>query len=104
MVIQVIRWDVHPGKAEAYPNWAKSAIPRVLAVPGLVEFRGYRPVTGASQIVTTYEFADLAAWAAWYANEEFQKITKERRAFTINEVRELWGPSPLVPAPIRPGK
>jgi heme-degrading monooxygenase HmoA len=103
MVIQVIKWDIHPDKVEAYTAWAKAALPKFLAVPGLVEFRAYRPITGTSQIVTTYEFADLAAWATWYAHEDVQQATNERRTFTINEVSELWGPSLIVPEPIRPG-
>jgi heme-degrading monooxygenase HmoA len=103
MVIQVIKWDIHPEKVEAYAAWVKAALPKLLAVPGLVEFRGYRPVTGPSQVVTTYEFANLAAWATWYAHEDVQKLTNERRTFTINEVSELWGPSPIVSEPIRPG-
>ena len=102
MVIEVIKWDIHPDKVEAYSAWTKTAIPKLLAVPGLVEFRGYRPATGSSQVVTTYEFANLAAWAAWYTHEEVRKLTNERRTFTVNEVSELWGPSPIVPEPIRP--
>jgi antibiotic biosynthesis monooxygenase (ABM) superfamily enzyme len=104
MVLQVIKWDLHPDKKDAYEAWAKTALPTFLTVPGLVEFRAYRPVTGTSQIVTTYEFADLTSWATWYAHEEIQKAINERRAFTVNEVSELWGPSPIVPEPIRPGK
>lgn len=102
MVTQVVRYDIHPFKVEAYAEWAKTAIPKLLAVPGLVEFRGYRAVTGPSQIVTTFEFADLAAWAAWAAHDVVQALTHERRTFTLNEVSELWGPSPIVPEPIRP--
>lgn len=102
MVLYILKWDVHPDKVQEYGDWAKTAIPSLLAVPGLVEFRGYRPATGSSQVVTTYEFADFESWAAWYGNEEVQKIVNERRAFTINESAELWGPSPIVPAPIRP--
>ena len=102
MVLYVVKWDIHPDKVEDYTAWANTAIPRILAVPGLVEFRGYRPATGSSQIVTTYEFVDFEAWATWYANEELQKMVNERRAFTINETSELWGPLPVVPVPIRP--
>jgi antibiotic biosynthesis monooxygenase (ABM) superfamily enzyme len=104
VVTHVIKWDIHPDKVEAYTAWAKAAIPKILAVPGLIEFRAYRPATGASQVVTTGEFADFAAWAAWYSHEEIQKLINERRAFTINEVSELWGPSPVAPAPLRPGE
>jgi antibiotic biosynthesis monooxygenase (ABM) superfamily enzyme len=102
MVLHVIKWDVHPDKLEDYAAWAKTAVPRTLAVPGLVEFRGFRPVTGSSQVVTTYEFADFEAWSSWYTNEEIQNLMNERRKFTFNEISELWGPSPVVPDPIRP--
>ena len=103
MVIQVLKWDIHPDKIEAYGTWVKKALPEILAVPGLGEFRGYRAITGTSQVVTTYEFADLAAWSAWWNHEIVQKSMNERRAFTLNEVSDLWGPSPVVPNPIRPG-
>lgn len=70
MVLHIVKYNIIPDKADAYAAWAKTAVPTLLAVPGLVEFRGYRPVTGASQVVTTLEFTDLAAWAEWYAREE----------------------------------
>lgn len=103
MVLFVLKWDIHPDKGEAYLEWLKSAMPRVLAVPGVVEFRGYRGISGAPQIVATYEFADLAAWAAWYAHEEAQKVWAELHTLALNVTTELWWPSPVVPQPIRPG-
>ena len=90
-------------KAEAYGQWAESAIRRVLAAPGIVEFRAYRPVTGSYQVVVTYQFVDLAAWAAWQSNEDVQKLTDEVHTYCTNVNWELWGPSPIVPEPIRPG-
>jgi quinol monooxygenase YgiN len=104
MVLWVGKWDILPDKVEAYTQWAKSAIPRFLAVPGVVEFRAYRGVAGVPQVVTTYEFADLAAWAAWRAHEDVQKVIDELYTFATNVTLELCGPSPVVPAPIRPGK
>lgn len=104
MVLVIMKWDIHPDKAEAYLKWTEGAIKRTLAAPGVVEFRAYRPVTGASQVVITYEFADLAAWAAWYSNEDVQKVLNELHTLALNVTTEIWGPSPVVPAPIRPGK
>lgn len=103
MVLYIMKWDILPDKVEAYLKWTEGAIQRTLAVPGVVEFRAYRPATGASQVVVTYEFADLAAWAAWQAHEDIQKILDELRTLTVNVTTELWGPSPVVPEPIRPG-
>ena len=70
MVLSVWKRDIPPDKVEAYWEWAKGAIPRLLAVPGVVEFRAYRPATGASQVVVTYEFADWAAWTTFYVHED----------------------------------
>jgi quinol monooxygenase YgiN len=99
-----MKWDIHPDKVEAYLKWTDSAIKGTLAVPGVVEFRAYQSATGGSQIVTTYEFADMVAWATWNSNEGVQKILTELHTLTLNMSIELWGPSPVVPAPIRPGK
>ncbi len=104
MVFAVMKWNIHPDKAEAYTKFTESAIRRTLAVPGVVEFRAYRPATGAREVVITYEFADFAAWAAWYTNEEAQKVFNELRRLAIDVSAKLWGPSPIVPKPIRPGK
>ena len=104
MVLHVMKWDIHPDKTEAYLKWSESAVKRVLAGPGVVEFRAYRPATGASQAVTTTEFSDMAAWAAWQSDETVQKVVTELRTLALNVNIEVWGPSPVVPAPIRPGK
>ncbi len=104
MVLYVLKWDILPDKVEAYTKWGESAIRRTLAVPGVVEYRAYRPATGASQVAETFEFADMAAWAAWYVHEDVQKVVTELRTLTANRSTELWGPSPVVPQPIRPGK
>ena len=103
MVLQVMKWNIHPDKAEAYLEWAQNAVRRTLAVPGVTEFRAYRPATGTSQVVSTYEFADMASWSAWQNNEEMQKIMDELRTLALNVDVEVWGPSPVVPEPIRPG-
>lgn len=104
MVLQVMKWNIHPDKVEAYLKWADTAIKRTLSVPGVVEFRAYRPATGASQAVTTYEFADMAAWAVWQSDEGVRKVMNELRTLTLNVNIEVWGPSPVVPEPIRPEK
>jgi quinol monooxygenase YgiN len=104
MVLYIVKYDILPDKAEAYLKWAQGAIPRALAVPGLAEFRAYRGLAGplGLQVVLTYEFADLADWAIFRAHEDMQKLDDELRQFTANLTAELWGPSPVVPQPIRP--
>jgi quinol monooxygenase YgiN len=103
MVLYCFKWNVHPDKTEAYAAWAQSAIRRTLAAGGVTEFRGYRPASGAFQVVVTYEFADMAAWAAWHDAEEVQAVITEAHTLATDVTTELWGPSPIVPRPIRPG-
>jgi len=104
MVLYVAKWNIRPEKLGAYANWGKSTIQRLLAVPGVVEVRGYRAATGAHYVVVTYEFADMAAWAAWSSNEDVQKMRDELDAYATDVTYELWGPSPVIPKPIKPGK
>jgi quinol monooxygenase YgiN len=104
MVLYEMKWNVHPDKQEAYNKWTDSAIRRTLAIPGVVEFRGYRSASGAHRIMVTYEFADLAAWAAWQSHEDMQKVRDELGTVATDVTTEVWGPSPIVPKPIRPGK
>ena len=103
MVLYSLKWNIHPDKAEAYAAWTKGAIQRTLGAGGVTEFRGYRPASGAFQVVVTYEFADMVAWAAWYAAETVQAVLTEVHTLANDVTSELWGPSPIVPQPIRPG-
>ena len=103
MVVYVMRWEVLPEKKEAYTEWSQGAIGRTLGAPGVVEFRVYRPASGTSQVVVTYEFASLADWTAWYENQGVQDVLEELHLQTTNFSSDIWGPSPVVPEPIRPG-
>ena len=103
MVLYVLKWNVRAEIGEAYLEFAQSAIPRTLAVPGVVEFRGYRPASGDSQVVVTFEFGDMAAWADWYGHDDVQQVIDELRTVANDVTLELWGPSPIVPQPVRPG-
>ena len=101
MVLYVGKYDIRPEKAGEYAEWAKSAIAQMSAIPGIVEFRAYRPATGSYQVALTYEFADMKAWAAWNSNEDIQKLWDEAREYITNVSYELWGPSPVVPEPAK---
>jgi len=104
MVICLMKWDIRPEKIEAYQEWAQSAVKRLLAVPGVVEFRAFRTIMGCHQVAVTYEFINMQAWASWQEDEETKKVFEESRPCITNLSMELWGPSPVVPEPIRPGQ
>ncbi len=104
MVLYVMKWDIDPQKTEDYSKWTASAIKRTTGAPGVVEFRAYRMAAGDHQVIITYEFADMAAWAAWNMTDDVQQVFVEVRTLANNVTTELWGPSPVVPVPIRPNR
>ena len=100
MVLYVLKWDILPDTREAYHAWLESAIQRTLAVPGVVEFRAYETIAGPHRKVATYEFADLAAWQAWFNHREVQGVLGDLDRLTTSRTRDLWGPTGTA---IRPG-
>ena len=90
---------------QAYMEWAKKAIGQVLRSPGVVEFRASRNLLGSPQVRTTTVWQALADWANFVESPEWQALESELRgSFAGNISIELWGPSPVVPEPLRPGK
>jgi heme-degrading monooxygenase HmoA len=97
-------WDILPGVDEqAYAAYAKKVIGAALRQPGFVEFRANRSLMGSPQSRATFVWQALADWAAFAATAEYQALETEGRQFMTNTHVELWGPSPIVPEPIRPG-
>ena len=100
MHLYVLRWDIIPSRADNYKQWAEFAIGRTVRVPGVQEFRAYRPVAGKSQVVVTYEFADFDSWETWFNNKIIQEIFEQLFNLATNVQRELWEPSPIAPEPV----
>jgi quinol monooxygenase YgiN len=103
MVLSVVKYNIHPDKAEAFQAWVPRTIPQILALTGVVEFRAYRPASGSWQIVTTTEFIDMAACASAISGDVWQQINNELHTLALDITVEIWGPSPVVPQPLRPG-
>lgn len=102
MVVYVMKWDIRQDRAAEYGKWAISALQRMLSTGDVVEFRAYRPASGTSEVAVTYEFADMTAFGRWYQTETVQRVVQESREYCENMVLDLWGPSPVVPKPVRP--
>jgi len=103
MVLSVVKYNIHPDKTEAFQAWVQRTIPQILALTGVVEFRAYRPASGSWQVVTTTEFSDMAAWANAVSSEVWQQINVELHTLALDITVEVWGPSPVIPKPLRPG-
>lgn len=100
-----LRWNPLPGMDQkAYQAWAKKAIGTVLQSPGLIEFRANRSMLAEPFIRTTSVWKTMADWAnfagsaAWLALRE-ELLDQYGQDFTV----EVWGPSPVIPEPLRPG-
>ena len=106
MTIEVTRThDVLPSADQrAYAALAEKAVGAILPAPGLVEFRAHRNLLGSPQVRTTTVWRSLADWATARENRELQALEAEFRALTTNLRVEIWGLSPLLAEPVRPGQ
>jgi hypothetical protein len=104
MVQQVMTYDLMPSvNQQAYLAWSRKTIAALMQQPGLVEFRAHRNMLGTPQIRTTIEWASLADFEKYWQGA-WQPVDAELRTMATSISVELWGPSPLVPEPLRPSK
>jgi len=87
---------------EAYGEWAKKTLGTIMQAPGLVEFRANRNLIGDPQVRSTTVWNSLADWANYTESNEWRALEDEARGFISNIQVEIWGPSPIVPEPLRP--
>ena len=66
--------------------------------------RVHRNLLGSPQVRLTLVWQTLADWAKFAEGAERQKLDSELLQFATNIHIEHWGPSPVVPEPLRPGK
>jgi heme-degrading monooxygenase HmoA len=88
---------------EAYLQWARKTIGAILQQPGIIEFRAYRNVMISPEVRTTSVWETLADWAHFAESTTWQELLQEMRTYATNIRVELWGPSSVVPEPLRPG-
>ena len=99
-----VAYDLLPGvNQDGYQAWAKKAISATLKQPGLVEFRAHRNILGSPEIRTTSVWRTGGEWIS-FAEGGWKSLEHELRSFATNLRMEVWGPSALVPEPLRPGK
>jgi heme-degrading monooxygenase HmoA len=98
-------FDLLPGiDKKTYGMHAKKVIDTLLKAPGLVEFRANRNVLGSPQVRLTIIWRTLADWAKFDESAERWALDSELLNFATNVRIEIWGPSPVVPEPLRPSK
>jgi heme-degrading monooxygenase HmoA len=87
---------------KTYQEWAKKAIGIVAKQPGMVEFHVNRNVLCSPMVRTTTVFRSLEDWAKFAESEAWHSMEVEMRRFATNMKLEVWGPSPVLPEPVRP--
>lgn len=99
-----VAYDLLPGaNQDSYGAWAKKAISVMLKQTGLVEFRAHRNILGSPEVRTTSVWRSGADWIS-FAEGGWKSLEQELRGLATNLRMEVWGPSALVPEPLRPGK
>jgi len=97
-------YDFLPGiNQEAYAEFAKKSIGTTLQAPGLVEFRANRNMLGSPKVRITTVWQSLSDWAKFTESTAWQTLETELLTFTTNLSTEIWGQSPVLPEPLRPG-
>ena len=94
MIVYAQKFNVLPDKFDAYSEFAKRYMGKLMGVEGLEGIDAYLPVSGAHQRVVLYRFADMEAWAAWRAHKDVHESFEELRDFTTDRSEELWNPPP----------
>jgi len=103
MIEVVFTYDFLPGIDDAaYARIATKATSMMLAADGFIEFHANRNMLGSPNVRRTSVWKSFAHYAALVEHPEFQKINVEFRTFVTNLDIVIWGPSPLIPEPIRP--
>ena len=99
-----VLYDLRPGTdLQAYQEWAKKVIAIILRAPGIIEFRANRNVLGEPNIRTVTVWKSLSDWGNFAESTQWQEIVTELSTrFAQNIQVGIWGPSPVIPDPLRP--
>ncbi len=98
-------FDYLPGMdKKAWAEFAKNAGAMYMKAPGLIEFRANWNMLGSPQVLVTTVWQSLSDWAKFVQSKEWAEHAAQLRTFVTNYRVEIWGPSPVVPKPLRPGQ
>jgi hypothetical protein len=101
-----LAYDVMPGIDEqGYFEWIKKAIVPALKSRGIVEVRAHRNIKENPGVLVVGLWEKMEDWEEFSQTEGWLSLIHTlQSSFAANLRVEVWGPSPLIPAPIRPPK
>ncbi|MGV8058128.1 MAG: hypothetical protein AB2L12_08920 [Smithellaceae bacterium] len=101
-----LAYDIKPGIDElVYFEWLKKEIVKVLKMKGIIEVRAQRNIRGNPGVLVIAQWEKLENWTEFSGSEMWNALINTlKRAFAENVRIEVWGDSPVLPAPLRPPK
>ena len=88
-----------------YFEWIKKAIVPALKSRGAVEVRAYRNIKESQGVLVVVMWEKLEGWTEFSQSEGWSSFINPLQSTFATDVRiDVWGPSPLIPAPLRPPK
>jgi len=103
MIEIVTTYDLrHEIDQDAYRAYVNKAVDLELYAGGFVELRAHRNISGSPQVRVTHVWKSLADWAKFVDSAESRALDSEFRSFVTNVEVQIWGPSPVMPEPLRP--
>ncbi|HZX27917.1 MAG TPA: antibiotic biosynthesis monooxygenase [Telluria sp.] len=105
MIEADLSYDLLPGiDLKAYGEWVKRTVSAMMQAPGMIEFRAGRNILGAPQVRAATVWRSLEDWSRFTEGRDWQSIQAELQGYAAHVKVELWGPSPVLPEPMRPLK
>jgi hypothetical protein len=90
---------------QGYFEWMKKAIVPALTSKGIVEVRAYRNIKENQGVLVVGLWEKLEDWAVFSQSGGWQSLISTLQSTFANNIRiEVWGPSPVIPVPLRPRK
>ncbi len=104
MVETHVCYDLLPNiDQKAYAATVRKVVEATLKAPGVVEFRAHRGFVAPAQVRGTTVWQTFTDWAK-FLEGPWQQLEAELRVYATNIKVEVWGPSPIMPEPLRPAK
>lgn len=88
---------------DAYLSWVDRAIKNTMDRSGLVEIRATRNLLGSPLVRVVIAWESLRDWTSYQATDEWRRLDSELRSLIVELRIEIWGVSPILPTPIKPG-